>query len=76
MNSHIDFDYKCFNDCQQTGCPGHKYRLTYAGSSDTIELLRLGHKDKNGEWVNDRYQIFDKNQLTALANAWEQLKHK
>lgn len=76
MNISIDYSYKCFNDCYQTGCPEHNMKLVYNTTSDMISLTTIGHKDGNGEWVNDKSEVFDRNELTALANAWNELKHK
>lgn len=28
--------YKCFNDCVQTGCPGHTLRVKYHNTSDVM----------------------------------------
>lgn len=30
------FEFHCFNDCQQTGCPGHKVRAVFYNTSDTL----------------------------------------
>lgn len=30
--------YKCTNDCDMGGCPGHKMRLSFCRSSDTVAV--------------------------------------
>lgn len=73
MTKNIEYSYKCFNDYIQTGCPSHKMIISYHNTSDTIGLKILGHKDIRGEWVNDREEIFDRNELRALYHAFERL---
>jgi hypothetical protein len=31
-------DYRCTNDCQQTGCPGHRVREVFDRSSDVLSF--------------------------------------
>lgn len=73
MTLKRDYGYKCFNDCIQAGCPGHKMRIEYNSTSDMITLVTLGHKDKNNEWINDEIEVFDRNQLKALTHAFQEL---
>lgn len=72
----VDYEYKCFNDCRQEGCPGHKMCIKYNTTSDMVELVTTGHKDKNGEWTNSKTEVFDRNEIKALTKAWEELWDK
>lgn len=76
MTRKVDYEYKCFNDCRQEGCPGHKMQLIYETVSDMVTLVTLGHKDKNGEWTNSKTEVFDRNELNALGMAWQELWNK
>lgn len=76
MTRTVKYKYNCHNDCIQTGCPGHEMELNYSTISDTIELVTLGHKDKNGEWVNNSSKFYDKSELGHLARAWQELRDK
>ncbi len=31
-------EYKCFNDCRQEGCPGHKLRVVHHNTSDVMRV--------------------------------------
>ena len=73
MKKIIEYSYTCFNDCVQSGCPTHNMQIVYNGSSDTIDVITRGHKDKNGEWINNHYEVFDRNELRALTNAFQEL---
>jgi len=76
MTRIVDYEYKCFNDCIQTGCPGHRMQIIYETVSDTVILVTLGHKDKNGEWSNGKTEVFDRNEIKGLCNAWQELWDK
>ena len=76
MTKIVEYKYKCFNDCIQTGCPGHEMQIIYETTSDTIRVTTLGHKDKNGEWTNSKSEFFDRNEIKALTKAWQELWDK
>lgn len=52
-------EYKCFNDCNQLGCPGHRVREVFCRSSDTLRFEVEGREDV---W-------FDVNQWEAMKQA-------
>ena len=53
--------YSCFNDCRQTGCPGHTVQTRYYGVADVIEVYVDGqHAD-----------TFDPSMFKALLRSWE-----
>jgi hypothetical protein len=52
-------DYHCTSDCRQEGCPGHKLRLIYHGSSDTVSVEIDGKCE----------YIFDDDLLAAICTA-------
>lgn len=76
MTRTVDYEYTCFNDCRQSGCPGHKMQMIYETVSDTVTLVTLGHKDQNGEWVNIKVKVLDRNEIRALTKAWQELYEK
>ena len=41
-----------------------------------IELITLGHKDKNSEWTNSKSEVFDRNEIRALTKSWQELWDK
>ncbi len=49
-------NYRCFNDCRQVGCPGHKLRMIYDTVSDTISC----------EIDGERYHTYDPNEWRAM----------
>ena len=51
--------YKCNNDCQQTGCPGHAMRMDDSRSSDVISFVKDG---KTILWL-------DENEWQAMQDA-------
>ena len=55
-----EVEYRCFNDCVQTGCPGHKLRVVYYGTADVVEVY------ENGEPVD----FFDPNRLDAIIRGY------
>lgn len=52
-------EYKCFNDCNQYGCRGHKLRAVHHNTSDVLIVEIDG---KNEYW-------FDYNMMAALQEA-------
>ena len=59
-------EYKCFNDCAQAGCPGHKVRANYHNTSDT---LGFDFQWKDGEETKLSEYIFDPDQWKAMKQA-------
>jgi len=51
-------------------------QIIYETVSDTVILVTLGHKDKNGEWSNGKTEVFDRNEIKGLCNAWQELWDK
>lgn len=51
-------EYRCANDCEQTGCPGHVLSLRMNCTSDTIAVVEDGK-----EW-----ETFDGNRLYAIVD--------
>lgn len=76
MTRVVEYEYKCFNDCRQTGCPGHQMKIIYETVSDMVSLVTLGHKDSHGEWFNSKTEVFDRNEIRALTRAWQELWDK
>jgi hypothetical protein len=33
-----EVEYRCINDCRESGCPGHKMRISYCRTSDTVSV--------------------------------------
>lgn len=54
--------FRCNNDCQMSGCPGHVMELTWHGSSDTY------HMKIDGE----SFMHFDEPQLVALTEMFKE----
>jgi hypothetical protein len=57
-------DYRCLNDCQQTGCPGHTLVFERDLSSDIYRV----HID--GEHTST--YVFDENMFRAMLLAYTQ----
>lgn len=57
-HSRGDFiEYRCFNDCRQEGCPGHKLRFERFNTVDLYEVF-----DDKGECLFR----FDQNEWKAM----------
>lgn len=56
-------EYKCFNDCRQEGCPGHKIRFGYSRCSD-VEFFEI-------DGVQEYY--FDRNMLKAALESMNKM---
>jgi hypothetical protein len=52
-------DYTCINDCQQSGCPGHKVRETVCRSSDVLSF----------EFDDGHVEYFDEERWKAMKAA-------
>jgi hypothetical protein len=51
-----EVEYRCSNDCDQSGCPSHKMKLEYHRGSDVVTL-----------WVDGKPEhYFDDNGIAAL----------
>lgn len=52
--------YRCFNDCQMGGCPGHTLALHYYGVADTYTI------------TSDEHEILctNENVIEALMKLW------
>lgn len=57
----VPVEYKCFSDCTQTGCPGHKVTMNYHRTSDIIIF----------EFEDGERMCFDPNQWNAMKKAQE-----
>lgn len=57
-------DYKCSDDCLQSGCPGHRARLEYQTTSDSYEFTT----GKNGE-----VKYFESSELETFIILLQQL---
>lgn len=56
-------EYKCFNDCRQEGCPGHKVREVFCRSSD---VLSFEFDDGTAEyWDLNRWEAMKKAEQAA-----------
>ena len=51
-----EVEYHCSSDCDQSGCPGHKMRLSFCRSSDTVAVEIDGKPE----------YYFDDNSFAAL----------
>lgn len=51
-------------------------QITYHTVLDTVSVITLGHKDKNGEWTNSKEDYYDRNEIKTLAQAWNGLLEK
>ena len=58
-------EYKCFHDCSQRGCPGHKVRANYHNTSD---ILGFDFEWRTGEIRQAEY-LFDPDQWKAMTEA-------
>lgn len=45
--------YRCFNDCDWAGCPGHEMTASYQRSSDTFRLVWHEERGTAREFVMD-----------------------
>lgn len=57
--SSVSVKYNCYNDCKQSGCPGHIAVVTYHGTSD-IYCFDDGKNEENSKRFFDptELQIF------------------
>ena len=62
MTTHgPEIKYRCFNDCVQTGCPGHTVKVKYHHTSDVMFFV-----DEKG-----REESEDPDRWRAKMRAWE-----
>jgi hypothetical protein len=54
-------EFKCFNDCVQTGCPGHSVRMIYYNTSDTFGV----------EVDSQRWYVFDPEMFRTMIKAYQ-----
>lgn len=60
-NYSEEVEFRCLNDCEQSGCPGHKMKLQLNRSTDTVTV-----------WVDGEAQYsFDENTLAAICKLWD-----
>lgn len=51
--------YKCLNDCEQAGCPGHSLQLEYYGTADVTIV-----------WIDEKaVATFDDSAFSAIMKA-------
>jgi hypothetical protein len=62
-------EYKCLNDCQQSGCPGHTVTFIANRSSDIYSF-----EIDDGKTDNLGY-TFDENQWRAMVQAYEVMRY-
>lgn len=58
--------YKCFDDCRQTGCPGHTLQISLQRTSNVFFLVIDGNEEEA--------IYFDLNQIEAAQKSWESLE--
>jgi hypothetical protein len=63
--SSIERDYHCHNDCRQSGCPGHRTRLTYENSGTVSVEIDGKHS-----------AVFDHSHWRALVNMDQELRDR